>query len=451
MNSIEVKVAKLYLFLLPFRMITPLSFLKDIMGPLANYVDTVFLLIGLFLWMSKPSGMRIAAINVPLYRTIRNSIFTLNLLSFLMSWVMYYQYGYCNGKSPFLGILPMILFYFQYLLMFIYNIRVFQLLDYDTIIGVLNKTCMVLLVIGYMQVLVLLGIGMSVYDFFAKFIGGFVLSSDFYKLPLTATEGAGAGAIIGILVLPFLFAKYLHGDKKSLRQLILWLIPLYFTHSSTAYLLFVLDLGIFVVLLIRQMRENGHFTKIIHIIILGSIIICAVMIGGKASGLSDEIAYVAIDKASDMENGSTVSRMVPFILNWGCFTESPLLGVGNGLQGYFFTKYFPYEYLSLSGGELGQFLKVATETGKIANGGTFLPGYLSGYGIVGIVILINFIHKLRKTFKSRSKHLGLFREMFIIGSWAFLITSLSSEMYCLYFAWFVLAIPFMYFKHNEIS
>lgn len=450
-NSAEIKIAKLYIFLLPFRMIAPLSFIKDIIGPLANYTDTVVLFIGLLLWIGNAGGMKISSINLPLYRTIRNSVFVLNISSFVMAFVMFYLYGDCNDKSPFLGIVPMILFYFQYLLMFIYNIRVFQLLDYRTIIRILTKSCSVLLVIGYIQVLVLLGIGTSVYDFLAKIIGGFVPSSFFYKLPLTASEGAGAGSIIGILVLPFLFARYLHGDKKSLRQLILWLIPLYYTHSSTAYLLFMLDLGIFVYLLLCQMKKTGHIVKVLPLVIVGCLIVSAVVIGGNKFGLADELAYVTIDKASDLENGSTVARMVPFIINWGCFTEMPIAGVGNGLQGYFFSKYFPYEFLSVPGTDLGGFLQRATESGTIANGGTFLPGYLSGYGILGILILIAVIKKLRKTFKSRSSHLGLFREMFIIGSWAFLITALSSEMYCLYFAWFVLSIPFMYFDFNEKS
>lgn len=447
-SFLEIQVAKLYLVLLPFRIITPFEFLKAIMGPLANYVDTIFLALGLLLWLNSQIRMPINAINQPLFKTIRNSVLLLNLSSVIMAFVMYDLYGNCNGKSPFIGIIPMILFYFQYLMMFLYNIRVFQILDYRTIVRMISKACTALLVLGYVQVLVLRGLGVGIYDLLANVIGGFEPSSDFYKLPLTASEGAGAGGLIGIFVIPFLIARYLHGHKKSLVQIILWLIPLYYTHSSTAYFLFLFDFCIFLILLLRQSKKTGGYAKIMTTGIFVTIFVSTALYTVGEAGFADELTYVAFDKVSDLENGSTVSRMTPFFINSGCFKEMPIAGVGNGLQGYFYAKYFPYEFLSVPGTDLANFLEKVQSPGTIANGGIFLPGYISGYGIIGILILINFIIKLRKTFKARESHLGVFREMFILGSWAFLIMSFSSEMYCLYYAWFVLSIPFMYFDFN---
>lgn len=445
----EVTIAKLYVFLLPFRMIMPFEFLKDIIGPLANYIDTIFMLIGLILWMGNENRFRIEASNIRLFRTIRNSVFYLNASSLIMSIVIYSIYGDYNGKSPFIAVIPMMLFYFQYLLMFLYNIRVFQLLDYKTLVNIISKVCWVLLVIAYMQVLAMLGIGTSVYDTFADIVGGFVSSTKIYKLPLTASEGAGAGGLLGIFIFPFLFAKYAYGDRKTIYQILLWLIPLYFTHSSTAFILFTIDLLLFLFIIFKKSKGVNIFFKLGSICVLSlTLLIILSEAGILNTEIWDKISYLLFDKSTDLKNGSTVSRTVPLIINWGCFKEMPFMGVGNGLQGYFFDKYFPMYLLHVPGTDLGMFYERIHETGTIANGGCFLPGYLSGYGIMGIIVMINFIVKLRRERKTKAAHLGLFNYMFIMGSVAFFVMAISSEMYCLYYAWFVLSIPFMYFHKN---
>lgn len=443
-SALEVSVAKLYLFLLPFRMIAPFEFIKDVIGPLANYVDTLLLIWGLLLWMSHEGSLLIPSSDRPLYRTIKYSIFYLNISSLFMAVVMFLLYGDYNGKSPFVAILPMELFYFQYLFMFLYNIRVFMLLSYTTIVRIISRVCTVLLVIGYIQVLVKLDIGVAIYDFFAGLIGGFLESSSMTKLSLTCSEGAGAGVLLGIFVFPFLFASYLHGNNKSLYQLFLWLIPLYFISSTSAFILFTVDLLVFLSLFIRRYSINKLFVRGLTLISIlcaawGVLSYCGVL----NTQVYDEISYLLFEKATSDTDGSTATRTVPFIINWGCFTEMPFFGVGNGLQGYFYLKYFPLYLLDVPGTDLGAFYQRILEPGGIANGSTFLPGYFSGYGIAGIIVMINFIIKLRRTRKQRARRLGLFNEMFIMGSVAFLIAALSSEMYCLYYAWFVLSIPFM--------
>lgn len=127
----------------------------------------------------------------------------------------------------------------------------------------------------------------------------------------------------------------------------------------------------------------------------------------------------------------------------------PLLGVGNGLQGYFYNKYFPMEFLSIAGSDVGEFYEIA-QTG-IANGGCFWPGYLSGYGILGLLVLFNLVTKLIKQRKLRCQNLGLFNEMFIMGAICFIPLGMQGEAYSLYYAWFVLAIPFMYFQKEELE
>lgn len=450
-NSIEVKIAKLYLFFLPFRMIMPLSWLADYIGPLGGSFDLLFHLFGLFLWNCNEGGFRFSAINSPLFNTLRTSIILLNVSSVIMSIVMYFSFGELNGKSPFFAIIPMMLFYFQYLLMFLYNIRVFTILDYQTIVRQLRRICIVLLVLAYIQIVVMRGIGAGIYDAVVNVVGGINPSSKLPKLCLTLSEGAAAGCLIGVFVLPFILARIIHGEKRAKYELVLWLIPIYYTHSSTAMLLVLFDMLLFSYLMAKNSANGRKFvTNVIGgAVFVGMVAIVFLMSGLIQSEIIEDVNYLVFEKIGDDENGSTISRSVPLYINWGCFTEMPVLGVGNGLQGYFFNKYFPMQYLMVRGSDVGVFFERA-QTG-IANGGCFWPGYLSGYGIFGLCILINIILKMKTTIDSRRYNLGLFREMFIIGALSFFPLGMQGEAYSLYFAWFVIAIPFMYYSPLEMK
>lgn len=448
-NKIEIKVAKLYLFFLPFRMIMPFEWLQQVIGPLANYFDLLFHLFGLALWLRNEGGFYFNPINRPLYKQLKYSIIYLNISSVVMACVMYAIYGNYYGHSPFWGVVPMILFYFHYLFMFLYNIRVFTLLDYKTMVNTIAKTCTALLILGYLQVGAMLGPLAGVYDVFAQIFGGLVTSENLLKLSLTGTEGASAGSLLGVFVWPFLLARILHGDKRSTYELILWLIPLYFTHSSTALLLFALDFCLFLYLMNRHSLNNRAFLR--KILSFASVAGIAILLISMSNLITDDVAeelnYLLLEKASDSDNGSTAARSVPFIIGMGCFKEMPILGVGNGLQGYFYDKYFPIEFLKYPSMD---FFYDKRHDG-IGNGGTFFSGYFSGYGIIGIIVLIGIIINIRKTYLNRKNNLGVFREMFIIGAICIIPNGFQGDFYSLYYIWFVLSIPFMFFSQDEIS
>lgn len=441
----EIRLAKIYLFCLPFRMFALFSFLQLAVGPLANFFDSIINIIGLFVWVQNEGSLRFHPRNSPLFRIIAYSILYLNISSMLMSVVMYVTYGNCNGESPFVAIIPMILFYFQYLLMFLYNIRVFAILDYATIRKVLDAVCKTLLVIGYIQVLIMHGVGGSIYDVFAEIIGGFNKTERLPKLCLTLSEGAAAGCLMGTLIFPYLLAKINNGEKKCIRELILWMPLLFYTHSTTAMILFAVDIVIFLVK--GKKRNVGGMIGMMATVI---IIVGSLALVGKYNETGDSrssVGYLLFEKAFDKTNGSTISRTATFGYNWGAFTEMPIMGVGNGLQGYFYNKYFPMEYLTMEGTDIGHFYDVA-QTG-IANGECFLPGYLSGYGIIGVIVFLVIMLNMRNTIRIRKDHLGIFGYMFPIGAVGFFVMGLQGEAYCLYYAWFVISIPFMYFNKEE--
>lgn len=442
----ERKLAKIYLFCLPFRMFALLSFLPMLVGPLANFFDAIINIIGLIVWQNNEGALRYHPRNNPLFQTILYSVIYLNISSVLMSIVMYSTYGNCNGESPFWAIVPMILFYFQYVLMFFYNIRVFAILDYATIRKVFNALCKTLLVLGYIQVVVMHGIGGGVYDAIVSVIGGIRLSDQLPKLCLTLSEGSAAGCLMGTLVFPYLYSRFNNGEKNVKIEILLWMPLLFFSHSTTALILFVVVSFIFL-----TRNKERHIISVVRQTVFAVVVVGALFYisGRNATNERDTIQYLLLEKASDESNGSTISRNATYGYNWGCFTEMPLMGVGNGLQGYFFNKYFPYQYLRMEGSDIAYFYEVA-QTG-IANGDCFFPGYFSGYGIIGLIVLAIIIFAMVKTYKSRKQHLGVFGDMFVMGSVGFFVMGFQGEAYCLYYAWFVVSIPFMYWEQNQIS
>ena len=96
----------------------------------------------------------------------------------------------------------------------------------------------------------------------------------------------------------------------------------------------------FVLLLVRSSENIQSNLKMILFIVI--VLIAGVLILFEIGLFGDEaieqIEYLLLEKVTDTSNGSTTSRTVPLLVNWGAFTEFPIFGVGNGLQGYFSTK-----------------------------------------------------------------------------------------------------------------
>ena len=441
-NSVEVIVAKLYCLTLPIRMIYQLSFLKGIFGVCANYLPFVFHAIGLLLWFDNENGQIQIDRKNGLVKHAAGLLVYLNLSSLLMAFVIQAIYGDWGTESAFRGIAGMMVYFTQYLLMFLYNYRVFQLLPLDELNKLIHIDCLVLLGIGFFQVVVINGIGAGVYDRLNFFM---ILneSHKLGKLSLTGIEGSTAGCIIGTFVLPYLLSQIIYKSRFYLFEFFFWTIPLFFTHSSTAYILAAVDIVIFVILLILHSKDplKGLVTLMITVIMIALVILTLRISGVMTNEITDSINYLLFEKASDMNNGSTVSRTIPLLVNWGAFKEFPLLGVGNGLQGYFYEKYVPEWTLRMAGSDARIFY--ARRYDGIGNGGIFIPSLLSGYGLVGCLLILIFILHCIKENRLNRPYIQNFYYMYIISGIAFIIMGFQGDAYGLYFAWFMLSVPFM--------
>lgn len=443
-NNTEILIAKLYVFSLAFRLFSQLSFIKSIVGVCANYMAFVFHVLGLIAWAINEHG-KISFNNYENRRTMRTGGITylyLTLSSVVMACFIQTVYGNHGGESAFSGIAGMIIYFLQYLFMLVYNTRVFAILDLNDLNRILHKECILLLLIGYFQVLVMNGVGRNAYDFLNIF-GNLNSSSRLPKLCLTGSEGATAGCIMGVFVFPYLISQIIKSAKYCYAiELILWLIPLFFTRSSTAYIIAAADFMLMIYfMLIKSEKRTAHFRMVLFgltVILLTALILA--QLGIINTTVTEQIQYLLLDKAIDRNNGSTTSRTVPLLMNWGAFKEYPVFGVGNGLQGYFYEKYFPDWAFSVAGSDVSVFLELS-KTG-IANGAVFIPSLLSGYGIVGCIVIAIFVRKLLKLAKMHFHSGGNLYYMFIIGAIAFIIMGFQGDAYGMYFAWFVLSLPF---------
>lgn len=442
-SSLEKSIAKLYIFFLPIRLFSQLDFLKSILNVAANYMAIVFHIFGLLAWLLNENfTFRLNnKKNGELFKEFAWLIVYLNGSSIIMACVIQLIHGSYAGETAFSGIAGILIYFFQFLLMILYNIRVFTVLNKKEIKKALHTLCVALLGLGYIQVAVMNGIGGTIYDRLDIF--DVLYNSNMPKLCLTVSEGASAGCLIGVLVVPFLLSEIMEGNYKwAIIELVLWLIPLFFTYSSTAYILFAINIAVFLLLSLRYKKGNGSWIYW-GLIIFTVIIVFVILLGTGllSSGAMADIRYLLFEKATDGENGSTVSRSIPLITNWGAFTEYPIFGVGNGLQGYFYVKYFPDWAFHVAGSDVLEFYERSKY--GIANGGVFIPSLLSGYGIVGCIVIISFIWKALKLNKERKEQNGSFYYMCIMGMIGFLVAGFQGNLFGVYYAWFVLSLFFI--------
>lgn len=444
-TNFEKNLAKLYLFLLPVRMISPLLGFANLFHGAAVYFDFILNILGILIYLFKHKFvLRLSNDNGGrAFNVFFCTVFFLNLMSLVMAFITQVTQGSYAGETAFSGILGMEIYFFQYVLILAYNRHIFHILSEEEIKRVISKTCFALMILGYFQVLILLFGGafrtiLETIDIFD------ILWPDnsMWKLSLTGREGASAGTIFGVFVLPYLLGQLLDKNWKNhtliILQLVLWIPLVIFMQSSSAYLMTFSVLFGFV--LYKFSYNKRKKIKIILLSIL--VLILIIPIGNKLIDfLPPEIRYLIFYKVRDMENGSTIARIVPFVTNWNTFLQSPIFGVGNGLQGYYYVDFFPDWARNVAGSDVMNFYNTAQN--QIINGGLFFPGFLSGYGLVGVLLFINIVFVIKRRLHDMKKVDTFAYNFFRIAAWSIVICGFQSEFAGNYLIWFVIGLPFM--------
>lgn len=446
-KSMQIRIAELYIFLMPWYMISQLSIIETIFGPSANYFNFVLHLLGLLImFMNRRGKVEIKNDNSSsLFHYFVIMVMIMNFASFTMAIILHDKLGTIGGEGTYRGVIGQIVYYIQYIFMIIYNREVFRMISKERIEQIINKMLFVLLALGYLQILLILfgGIFIKIHQGLDVF---HVLwpTATIYKeqrLSLNGSEPAAAGGFICRLVLPFLMAKILYYgyNYKTILHLILWLPIIYFTKSSTAYFLFTVC---FMMFIYYSLINKKYRSKIIIGVILLTLLLIMGMPFYKSifnTEFIERIIYLLVDKVTNTSNQDAIARKVPLIVNYKTFLEYPILGVGNGNQGFFYIKYYPswaYSYF-----DVNNLINSAKST--LGNGSLFIPSILSGYGILGVILVINYMIRCKRQVTRERSNLGIFYYMFIMSSIIIFIDGFSSDFAGNYGVWFLLSIPYM--------
>ena len=450
--SLEKRIAMLYILLLPLRMPTSLVGVTGIFSACATYFDFILHIFGFTLMLMTTHGQlqtnRYANMFVKL-------VVFLEIISLSMAVFLHNSLGMLDGDDTLTAIFGPSIYYIHYLVIMFYNIYIFGMFTKEEISRIIDKLVLWNLILGYVQILICNGSG---------FIAGIYDSLDVFnvfrqasyitnisRIPVSGSEPAAAGCFIGILVFPYLMSKIISGEnaKKNYIQILLWLPVIFFTKSSTCYILVLVDLLVFFILGMKN-RCFGTGTVVLLAGLCIGVLILSVVSSNDFTNNSfiEQIRYLLFEKSSDKNNESSVTRTIPTYINFKVFFEYPFFGVGNGNQGFFYDKYFP----SWGGISLGTFSKIR----GVADGGVFIPSLFSGYGIIGVFVWGLCTIRYIKHVIVCKPLLNSFYYMFIIAFVAFLVNGFQGDYFGNYMTVFVLCIPFManrcdYYYEGELE
>lgn len=448
-EKVEIKqiIAMWYLFLLPWHMITQLSFINALLGACANFLSFLFHIIGLLLMFYDRKGkLRIEHdAHSKLFHYFIFMVANFILISIGMAFYLHDKVGTIGGEDTYRAILGQIIYFIQYIFIILYNREVFRILKKDKIIDIFHKITWVLLVIGYVQILLIEvgGIFVRLYDSLNLFdnVWPSYLIILIERITLTGSEPAAAGVYISILILPFLLAKCLYygNTLKNILPILLYLPIIYYTKSSTAYVLALVCILIYFMLYIKKTKDKRKVSLLIIAVALIVVFTLPYYESIKNTEFMEDIRYIVIDKVTNQTNRDTISRKIPLYVNYRIFLEYPILGVGNGNQGFFYLSNLPpWAYSSY---DIALLITKASQT--LSNGSLFFPSILSGYGIIGAIMMIVYIGKLYAITFINKSNLGMFFYMFIISSVVVIISGFTSEFVGNYMIWFILSIPYI--------
>lgn len=437
-----------------------LSFFSGISGlfiGIANRISFLFFVLGLLLMVLSRNGN----IALPgkgaekLFKWFVMMYIICDITSIIMASVLYQTLGSIGGEDAIQAVTHKIPYSFMFILYIIYNTEVFSLLSIDEIATEIEKSINLCIVIGFIQIAVIYvgGPATIVNNIFNVLFNSWssenIIATQ--RIALITTEPATIAGFLGAFVTPFFFSQWLtKGIKKdSIIKYLLVIVIMYFTRSTTGYALVFIELIIFFVVFMFN-KEITVQRKIACLFFVFLLLVCVEIIFVSSSLVNDDVEWVLFDKLLNNDNTSTASRKVPLYVNWGIFKEYPILGVGNGNQGFFYQKYFP-EWAHSSIWAENNFARSQT---TLFDGALFFPSFLSGYGLVGVGLLIGFGILCVKFVRKHKQCLGYLYYFYLFAGIGVIIYGFSTQFNGEYWVWFILSIPFSitYLKtENEIE
>lgn len=415
---------KLYVFCLPLGRFIELP-LNDFLNKIFTQFSTLIMLVGMFCLLLQHN----IRTQKRLQPVVTFYVF-MAFYSFLASVVLLLLF-LDPIESPLYSCLNDIVLYFIVLMSIYYNyFNLTYNVNIKQLFPIFNLQIIILLIVGYMQWGAMLGnnLCLSSYSFLSSVFA--LRELDWLTVlergvTFWGSEPASA-SILCFWIIPYMTISILHSSKQKRSAFILANILLCIlilsSNSSSLLILYVANILLFIMIALKLKLKKifyviscflGLFVAIFYSLDLN-------MNSNINNNDSRSFSYVIYGKVVDRENPSTAMRASTIINDMKIFYDYPFTGVGNGNQGFFYRKNMPF-WVQLS--EEVQNIMYSTTT--IANGGgNFFPAYISGFGLIGIFILIIFIWKYHKIYKSSFLQENVqLKTIFEIGMILFLFSS----------------------------
>lgn len=431
----------LYLIMMPFENFHPLGL--NSLGTFARSPSFLFHVVGLGIMFVKTKG-KIKLDEYGYFKALFKLVFFVNGISLIMATVLYFPLGKLAGQRTIDTIWQPMFYKFVTVSIIYYNYYMIKKVDFEFIKRTIKIIILYTLGLGYIQIAAILGGNpfKSILDGFNAL--GLTYSTNIClsnrKVILMFSEPSYAEILICGLLMPLICGDLVTSRKKQKHiAVLLAFLPIVIFNASSSLLIGVLVcLSITVYIHFKDRGITKH--QMVTALVGGGIVLGLLL---RNQVLLNLVKQQVFEKPFDSINLSSIQRMSIIRNCLLTFLSYPILGVGNGVQGFFYEKhlsdndYRSYEVLNTLKYENG-----------VPGAGSWAGGWLSGYGIIGIIALGTFI---KKTYKIICNYKGkTLYYSYIIGGICFLVCSwFTASTTGGYLSLFVLSIPVFAKQHFE--
>ena len=458
MQKILRTIFLLYIFLFPFQLISFLSVFKNMFSSSAAIGNDFFVLIIGLLLIVIVDGGKIYFETGSIVRQGVKLVFELLIIGIITSIILFFPLGTLYGENSITASFSQNIYLVVTGITFYFNFRLFKCLSKKDIEKVLDFLCVFMTVLGIVQVLIILSfpaVG-SFYD--SVDIFGLLPNSNYmtkmHRICLSSSEPSGIGHIVGVLLLPYVLGQIIDGERKYKNRYCLWGILLvvisFFSFSSTVYASILIDLIVFIFLKIKG-KKGAIFLFVVFVLcLLGFFLWDEVLVN---TYFGKQMNYLLLEKTTDSSNLSTSYRYSTVINDCFCFLRYPFSGIGNGNQGFLYNETMSMPFIGSEVRLNYQTARAMSGSMGVVNGGPFTPAFISGYGLIGVFLLIRYLSFCNRKIRKFKEQLGCFCSMYYIGGIAFLLTAIvSGGIEGNFLVLFVCSIPMMAdVSHNGVK
>ena len=423
-------------------MFAPFAILGEITFGLGDVASFIFCTIGIILAIINGRLHWGKSKSDKLFKQFIIIYFLCDIASVIMALLLFKRCGYIAGENTVIATSKKILFSFAYIAFIYYCREIGGILTLDEIFSTIEKTINVCLVVGIIQIGILYNISIfeAIYNAINSLFDAWTVTRVHQtgRIALLANEPAYSAGFLGIIVFPYLLSKFL--VKKNtvfdFLKLFILVVILYFTKSTTGYVIFAVTIVFFVYYYVKNSSINT-FNKGLLIVLVAFFVVFAYFLL-KELNIFNDFMFV-IEKLTSSENENSTDRKAIIVINLLILKKFPLLGVGNGNQGFFYRELAPVWAINSFTG--ARAYKNAANV--LFDGGPFWLAFISGYGLLGIILMVLFFKNSIINMKLYKNQFPLLYYFYILSLPILLVDGVAATLGEKQYFWFVLAIPMM--------